>query len=160
MYKDIKEYIKRCSVCAQSKGRQNIIASAIHPLPIPKSPWQDISVDLVIGLPIVQGFDGVCMVIDHFIKEIIIFSIAFTITTVKLASEFKDKVWRKHGLPESILSDHGSVCVLVLVGVARTVEYQVMFDVSISFIRRWTNREDTEDLTLVYLNVCERKGLG
>src|SRR5437588_11500091 len=36
MYKNIKEYVRQCSVCAQNKGRQNTAASAINPLPICK----------------------------------------------------------------------------------------------------------------------------
>ena len=61
--------------------------------------------DLVMGLPIVQGFNGVCTVINYFTKEIVVFLVSSTIMAVELASEFKNKVWRKHGLPESILSD-------------------------------------------------------
>ena len=92
MYKDIEEYIKQCSVCAQNKGRQNTAASVIYPLPIPKGPWQDISVDLIMGLPIIHGFNEVYIVIDHFTKEIIVFSVSSTIIAVELASEFKDKI--------------------------------------------------------------------
>ena len=47
------------------------------------------------------------MVISHFTKEIIMFLVFSTIIAIELTSEFKDKVWRKHGLSESILSDHG-----------------------------------------------------
>jgi len=77
----------------------------IQLLLVPKQPWEDISVDLVTGLPMDQGFNSVCIVVDCFSKEISIFPVTSTLTTQELAAEFKKRVWRKHGLPKSILSD-------------------------------------------------------
>lgn len=86
-------------ICAQNKGRQNISPGVIHLLPVPAGPWQDISIDLVTGLPVVEGFDGVCTVVDHFSKEVTVFPISSMITVIELASEFKERIWRRHGLP-------------------------------------------------------------
>src|SRR5947209_8561784 len=104
MYKDVEQYIAHCGVCAQNKGHQNQPVGMIHPLPVPKRPWLDISVNLVIGLSMDKGFDSVCMVVDRFSKEINVFPVTSVLTAQELAVEFKEKIWRKHGLPESILS--------------------------------------------------------
>src|SRR5947209_18792383 len=107
MYRDVEQYVARCSVCAQNKGHQNQPSGAIQPLPVPETPWQDISVDLVTGLPMDEGFDAVCTVVDRFSKEISIFPVTSTLTAQELAAKFKERVWRKHGLLKSILSNHG-----------------------------------------------------
>ena len=92
MYKDVEQYVARCAVCTQNKGRQNQPVGAIHPLPVPKRPWEDISVDLVTGLPMDEGFNSVCTVVDHFSKEISIFPVTSTLTVQELATEFKERV--------------------------------------------------------------------
>src|SRR5438309_172287 len=96
-----------CAICAQNKGCQNQPVGAIHPLLVPKRPWMDISMDLVTGLPMDEGFDSVCMVVDRFSKEINVFPVTSKLTAQELAAEFKERIWRKHGLPKSILSDRG-----------------------------------------------------
>src|SRR5437660_652752 len=107
MYRDVEQYVARCSICAQNKGHQNQPSGAIQSLPVPETPWQDISVDLVTGLPMDEGFDAVCTVVDRFSKEINIFPVTSTLTAQELAVEFKERIWRRHGLPKSILSDRG-----------------------------------------------------
>ena len=72
---------------------------------VPKRPWEGISINLVIGLLVMDKFDSVYTVVDCFLKEIVVFLVASFITPEKLAAEFRDKVWRCHGLPKSILSD-------------------------------------------------------
>src|SRR5947209_20384471 len=105
MYQDVEQYVKQCSVCTQNEGHQNTATGAIHPLPVPKGPWQDISIDLIIGLLVVQGFDGVCMVVDCFFKEIMVFPVTSKILAGELVAKFRDKIWWKHRLPDSVLSD-------------------------------------------------------
>src|SRR5947209_7593783 len=107
MYKDVEQYVARCAVYTQNKGRQNQPSRAMHPLPVLEGPWQDISIDLVTGLPMDEGFDAVCTVVDRFSKEINIFPVMSTLTAQELAAEFKERIWRRHGLPKSILSDRG-----------------------------------------------------
>lgn len=47
---DITHFVKRCNVCQTCKGQaQNI--GAYTPLSIPKVPWEDVSMDFVVGLP-------------------------------------------------------------------------------------------------------------
>src|SRR5438445_9003649 len=50
-HKDVKAFVQRCSVCAQTKHSTCQPAGSPTPLTLAKVPWQDISVDLVIDLP-------------------------------------------------------------------------------------------------------------
>jgi hypothetical protein len=68
MRADVKRFMGRCRICQHSKGkRQN--ASLYQLLPIPKRPWDAVSMDFILGLPRTQrGFDSIFVVIDRFSK--------------------------------------------------------------------------------------------
>jgi len=44
---DTREFVKACSVCAQSKTSTRPTSGLFHPLPIPSRPWSHIALDLV-----------------------------------------------------------------------------------------------------------------
>lgn len=81
-----------------------------YPLLVPASPWVDISMDLITGLPKVGGYDVVCMIVDRVSKEMVVIPIASTAMTQQLAALFHDHIWSKHSVPNSIISDCGLCC--------------------------------------------------
>jgi hypothetical protein len=50
MRRDVERHVLRCKSCHKAKSRLNPHGLST-PLPIPNAPWEDISIDFVLGLP-------------------------------------------------------------------------------------------------------------
>src|SRR5436853_5316417 len=50
MRRCVERYVSRCNTCNKAKSRLNP-HSLYLPLPVPRAPWEDISMDFVLGLP-------------------------------------------------------------------------------------------------------------
>ena len=68
MRKDVERFVARCTTCQKAKSWLNPHGLYL-PLPIPIAPWEDISMDLCVGLPRTRkGRDSVFVVVDRFSK--------------------------------------------------------------------------------------------
>lgn len=79
----------------------------LQPLPIPPRPWSHIALDFVTGLPPSEVNDTVLRVVDHFSKAVHFVSLPKLPTTLETANLLVQHVFRLHGVPQDILSDHG-----------------------------------------------------
>jgi hypothetical protein len=50
MRRDMERYVSRCTTCSKAKSRLNP-DGLYMPLPVPRAPWEDISMDFVLELP-------------------------------------------------------------------------------------------------------------
>ena len=50
MFRDVNRFTNRCSTCRKAKSKAQS-RGLYMPLPIPYQPWEDISMDFVLGLP-------------------------------------------------------------------------------------------------------------
>src|SRR4051812_11145415 len=50
MRRDVERFVARCTTCQKAKSRLNP-HGLYMPLPVPSVPWEDISMDFVLGLP-------------------------------------------------------------------------------------------------------------
>lgn len=62
----------------------------------------------MINLPSDQGYTEVCIVVDCFSKETVLFPVTKNVTAIDLAQGFQDHVWKCHRTPQSVLGDHSS----------------------------------------------------
>ncbi len=66
---------------------------------------------MVTGLPKSNGYDAIIVIVDHFSKEIIPVTCSTELTSEGWAKILRDKVYAKHGMPQTIISDRGTVFV-------------------------------------------------
>ena len=73
----------------------------------PVEPWKNVLADFIVGLPEVQGFDVLLVVVDRAKKMVHAVPTTSETSALGLAKLYRDNVWRYHGLPDSIISDQG-----------------------------------------------------
>ena len=112
MRQDIKDYIYSCEVYVRVKPIRHTHGQ-LQLLPIPKGPWQDITVDFVTGLPAseVNGkkYDAIMVIVDRFTKMAHYVPIVTTLKAPELAEVYFREIRRLHGVLRSIVLDRGSI---------------------------------------------------
>ncbi len=111
MKKYIENYVCTCETCQRTKSSTQAKAAPLHPNAIPSRPWTHISVDMVTGLPRCNGQDTILMIVDRFSKEIIPIACTTELSSEGWAKILRDEVYAKHGMPQVVISDRGTVFV-------------------------------------------------
>src|SRR5712675_414081 len=127
----ITEYIQGCAICQQNK----IITHRTHPpmYKIPTDPaalpFQQIVMDLIIGLPESNRHDSILTIIDHGCSRAAVFlPCTKEISGPKIAQLYFNNVYQWFGLPKKIISDrdprftsHFSKALATKLGVAQNL---------------------------------------
>nr|KYP34521.1 Retrotransposable element Tf2 [Cajanus cajan] len=105
MRKDVQKHCFRCLACLQAKSKV-MPHGTYTPLPVASSPWVDISMDFVLGLPRTQrGMDSIFVVVDRFSKMAHFIPCYKVDDARNIAKLFFRDVVKLHGLPKSIVLD-------------------------------------------------------
>ncbi|GAQ92139.1 putative retrotransposon protein [Klebsormidium nitens] len=63
---DVRRYIRTCDACQRNKPRNRRPGGLLQPLPIPQERWEQISMDLIVGLPkTTRGNSGIDVFVDR-----------------------------------------------------------------------------------------------
>ncbi|KAH0644681.1 hypothetical protein KY284_032565 [Solanum tuberosum] len=105
MRKDVEKVCSYCLECKQAKSR-TLPHGLYTPLPVSNSPWIDISMDFILGLPRTKyGKDSIFMVVDRFSKMARFIPCKKTNDASHVADLFVKEVVKLHGIPRTIVSD-------------------------------------------------------
>ena len=114
LYHNLKVYVRRYDVCLASKTVRHKPYKNLQQLPVPINRWKDLSIDFITGLPQSadwrgNGYDSILVIIDWLTKIVHYEPMQTTITAPALAKVIFNVVVQYYGLPDSIVSNRGSV---------------------------------------------------
>jgi hypothetical protein len=92
MRKDIKKFVRECSVCQENKHETVLSPGLLQPLLIPNRVWFDISMDFIEGLPLSHGFSVIFVVVDRLTKYGHFIPLAHPFSAFKVVQAFMTNV--------------------------------------------------------------------
>ena len=105
MRRDVERFVSRCTTCQKAKSRLNPHGLYMT-LPVPSVPWEDISMDFVVGLPRTRkGRDSFFVVVDRFSKMAHFIPCHMIDDATNIADLFFREIVRLYGVPNIIFSD-------------------------------------------------------
>lgn len=106
----VNTYVQGCETCTRNKTPRHQPYGLLQPLPIPDIPWQSISMDSIVKLPLSKGFNSILVVVDRLTKMAHFIPYQESgFDAPNLATVFQQHIFRLHGIPKDIISDRGPV---------------------------------------------------
>src|SRR5258707_1331067 len=104
----IAKFVTGCNVCNQMKTFPMQKVGKLVPNKVPDQCWQVISVDMIRELLDSKGYNAVLVVVDRLSKQIHAIPTVTSLDSAGVTQLFLEHIWRHHGLPEEVISDHRS----------------------------------------------------
>jgi len=139
MSRYISQYVSTCDLCLRMKPWQHSPVGKLQPLFVPDAWWDTLSVDFVVELPESSGHDAVMTVVNAVSKRVHFIPTHTTVTAEGAARLFLHYVWKLHGLPKRIVSDHGPQFVALF-----TKELYRLLGIRISSSTAWHPQTDRQ----------------
>ena len=106
MKKDVVEFVAKCLTCQQIKAEHQRPVGLLQPLQIPEWKWEEITMDVVVGLPRTsKQHDAIWVIVDRYTKSAHFLSVRMTYTMDQFAELYIQEIVRLHGVPISFISD-------------------------------------------------------
>jgi transposase InsO family protein len=107
MYQYIDQWTRNCHTCRRITPSREARQGVLRPLPTPRQPWQDISMDFITHLEPSHGYDAILVVVDRLTKMKHFIPCKGTCNAEEVARLYTRYIWKLHGLPRTIVSDRG-----------------------------------------------------
>ena len=105
-----RRFCHNCDMCGSNKIWKEKKHGLLKPLPVPEQKWRDLSMDFIEKLPTAGGFQHTLVITDRLTRGVILEPMDST-GTEPTADAFIRVFYRRHGLPNSIVSDRGTAFV-------------------------------------------------
>jgi hypothetical protein len=105
----VEKYMSTCDTCSRGKPSRHLKHRELMPLPVPPAPWKGIACDFVTDLSVSNGHDSLLVFVNYFTKMCHVISCNKTTDAPQFACMFLDHVVCLHSLPDSLVSDRGSI---------------------------------------------------
>ena len=107
MKKWIKDYVKGCAICQQTKINTHRRHTPIYCILTNETlPFKTVVMDLITGLPTRKGFNSILTIVDHGCSRATVFlPCNTTISGPGITQLYFDNIYRWFGLPTKIISD-------------------------------------------------------
>jgi hypothetical protein len=109
MKRNVTEYVALCDTCQRVKAEHQRLARLLQPLKVPEWKWEEIGLDLIVGLPYTQaGYDSIWVIVDHLTKVAHFIPVMTTYSGAKLVELYMSRIVCSHVVPKEIVSERGS----------------------------------------------------
>jgi hypothetical protein len=106
---NVARSVTQCDVCQRVKTEHQKPSGLLQPLPILEWKWENISMNFINGLSKTpRGNDSIWVIVDRLTKVAHFILVRTTYGGDKLAKLYIDNIVKLHGVPKSIVSDHGA----------------------------------------------------
>jgi len=106
MSRYIGQYVSTCDLCLRTKPWRHSPVGELQLLSVLDARWDTLSVDFMVELPESSGHDAIMTVVDSVSKKVHFVLTHMTVTVEGAARLFLHHVWKLHGLPKRVVSDH------------------------------------------------------
>ena len=106
MFHTVDHFCRKCTVCQANKGSTTKPKGHLQPLENPNKPFEHISMDFVMSLPVsTRGYDAVFTIVDRFSRLVRFIPCNTTITAQEAATLMFEHWVCRFGVPTKIISD-------------------------------------------------------
>jgi len=106
MKREIAKYVDRCSTCQRVKAEHQCPVGELRTLEIPTWKWDSISMDFIMGLPLLASKkNAIWVIVDKLTKSAHFLLMHDTWGIERLAQLFVKEIVRLHDIPKDIVSD-------------------------------------------------------
>jgi hypothetical protein len=106
MNASVEQYVLKCNKCQCYKPTQHSNAT-LQPHETPTAPWEHISVDLITQLPESNGFNSICIYVDHYLDQCHLMPCKSHFTAKGATDIHYSNVFCLHGISKKIFSNWG-----------------------------------------------------
>ena len=105
MRKRVERYVQKCTICQQDKLARHLPYGNLQSPQTPTKPWEWITIDFIVKLPISEGFNSITVITDQLTKYIHLIPTNETMNAPQLAYLLFTHIITNHGMPKYITSD-------------------------------------------------------